>query len=54
MIEKYKKKLSGKYNINVSPKIPIVTDSVTRSNAQEIKNLNFQEPGVEVTYINVI
>jgi len=37
MIETYKI-LSGKYNVSVSPVIPLVTETVTRSNTLRIRN----------------
>jgi len=37
MIETYKI-LSGKYDVNVSPVTPLVTDTVTRSNTLKIHN----------------
>ena len=37
MIETYKI-LSGKYDVSVSPVIPLVTDTVTRSNTLKIRN----------------
>jgi len=39
MVETYKI-LSGKYDVNVSPKIPIVSDSVTRSNSPKISTVD--------------
>jgi len=37
MIETYKI-LSGKYDVSVSPVIPLVTETVTRSNTLKIRN----------------